>query len=304
MSPLARVAAGHCLARRRRVRALDADGARHEACSVPGHACRQHGLPNRARKVAMARMQDKIALITGGESGIGLATARLFVAEGAKVHLVGIDEAKLHVVADELGAEHALASVADVTDENAVKAAITEGVHRYGRFDVLFSNAGISGAVASIADYPSDEFLRTLAVHILGAFHIVKHGAAHVPDGGSIIITSSVVGLMGFPGISGYIAAKHGQVGLMRAAAKELAPRRIRVNTLHPGPTSTAFQDDIEMRATGKRREEAAQMFDGLVPLGRHTTPEEIARAVLYLAADESAMMTSHTFTIDGGLSG
>ena len=151
----------------------------------------------------MARLQDKIALITGGESGIGLATARLFVSEGAKVHLVGIDEAKLQAAAGELGDENALASVADVTDEDAVKAAIAAGVDRYGRFDVLFSNAGISGAVAPIADYPSDEFMRTLAVHILGAFHILKHGAPHVPDGGSIIITSSVVGLMGFPGISG-----------------------------------------------------------------------------------------------------
>ena len=252
----------------------------------------------------MARMQDKIALITGGESGIGLATARLLVAEGAKVHLVGIDEAKLKAAAGELGDENALASVADVTDEDAVKAAVASGVDRYGRFDVLFSNAGISGAVAPIVEYPSDVFARTIAVHILGAFHVIKHGAPHVPDGGSIVITSSVTGLIGPPGVSAYVAAKHGQVGLMRTAAKELAGRRIRVNTLHPGPTSTPFQDDIEMRATGKPQEEAAQIFDGLVPLGRHTTPEEVAHAVLYLASDDSAMMTSHTFTIDGGLSG
>ena len=138
--------------------------------------------------------------------------------------------------------------------------AIAEGAGRYGRFDVLFSNAGISGAVAAIGEYPSEEFARTLAVHVLGAFHVLKHGAPHVPDGGSIIITSSVIGLMGFEGISGYIAAKHGQVGLMRAAAKEYASRRIRVNTLHPGPTSTTFQDDIEMRATGKPRDEAAKI--------------------------------------------
>jgi NAD(P)-dependent dehydrogenase (short-subunit alcohol dehydrogenase family) len=252
----------------------------------------------------MARLTDKVALITGGESGIGLATARLFVSEGARVHLVGLDGDKLDTAVADLGDGNALATVADVTDEAAVVSAIAVGVERYGRFDILFSNAGISGAVAAIVDYPSDEFTRTLAVHVLGAFHVLKHGAPHVPDGGSIIITSSVVGLMGFEGISGYIAAKHGQVGLMRAAAKELASRRIRVNTLHPGPTSTAFQDDIEMRATGKPRDEAAKVFDGLVPLGRHTTPEEIAHAALYLAADESAMMTSHTFAIDGGLSG
>jgi NAD(P)-dependent dehydrogenase (short-subunit alcohol dehydrogenase family) len=249
----------------------------------------------------MGRLDDKVALITGGESGIGLATARLFVAEGAKVHLVGIDEEKLRDAADEIGGSSA---VADVTDEAAVERAVAAGVERHGRFDVLFSNAGISGAVAPIVDYPSDVFARTIAVHILGAFHVIKHGAPHVPDGGSIVITSSVTGLIGPPGVSAYVAAKHGQVGLMRTAAKELAERRIRVNTLHPGPTSTPFQDDIEMRATGQSQQDAAKIFDGMIPLGRHSTPEEVAHAVLYLASDESAMVTSHTLSIDGGMSG
>jgi NAD(P)-dependent dehydrogenase (short-subunit alcohol dehydrogenase family) len=252
----------------------------------------------------MARLADKVVLITGGESGIGLATARLCASEGARVHVVGIDESKLAAAQEELGEDRALCSVADVTDEEAVMRVVADGVDRYGRFDIVISNAGVSGEVSEIVDYPSDAFARTLAVHVLGAFHILKHTIPHIPDGGSIIITSSVVGLMGFPGLPGYIAAKHGQVGLMRAAAKELASRRIRVNTMHPGPTSTDFQHDIEMRATGQPREEAAKAFDALVPLGRHTTPEEIAHGMLYLAADESAMVTSHTFTIDGGLSG
>ena len=252
----------------------------------------------------MARLADKVALITGGESGIGLATARLFVAEGASVHLVGIDEEKLRSAVGEIGAEIASSAVADVTDEEAVKAAIAAGVERHGRLDVVFSNAGISGAVAPIVEYPSDVFARTIAVHILGAFHVIKHAAPHVPDGGSIVITSSVTGLIGPPGVSAYVAAKHGQVGLMKTAAKELAERRIRVNTLHPGPTSTPFQDDIEMRATGREQDEAAKIFDGMIPLGRHSTPEEVAHAVLYLASDESAMVTSHTLSIDGGMSG
>jgi NAD(P)-dependent dehydrogenase (short-subunit alcohol dehydrogenase family) len=252
----------------------------------------------------VARLADKVALITGGESGIGLATARLFVAEGASVHLVGIDKDKLAAAVQELGAERASSAVADVADEDAVRRAIGDGAQRHGRLDVLFSNAGISGAVGPIAEYPSDVFARTLAVHVLGAFHVIKHGARHVPDGGSIIITSSVVGLIGAPGVAGYVAAKHAQVGLMRTAAKELAERRIRVNTLHPGPTSTAFQDEIEMRATGQEREQAARIFDGMIPLGRHATPDEIAHAALYLATDESAMVTSHTFSIDGGMSG
>jgi NAD(P)-dependent dehydrogenase (short-subunit alcohol dehydrogenase family) len=252
----------------------------------------------------MARLDDKVALITGGESGIGLATARLFVSEGASVFLVGIDETKLGAAVDEIGEANAFAAVADVTDEAAVARAIADGVDRYGRFDVVVSNAGISGAVAPIVEYPSDVFLRTLAVHVLGAFHVLKQTIPHIPDGGSVIITSSVTGLIGPPGVSAYVAAKHGQVGLMRTAAKELAPRRIRVNTIHPGPTSTPFQDDIEMRATHLAREEAAKAFDEMIPLGRHTTPEEIAHGMLYLAADESAMVTSHRFSIDGGMSG
>jgi NAD(P)-dependent dehydrogenase (short-subunit alcohol dehydrogenase family) len=252
----------------------------------------------------MGVLQGKVALITGGESGIGLASARLFVNEGAHVHLVGLDETKLKAAVEELGPDRALASVADVADESAVQEAVQAGVERFGAYDVLFSNAGNSGEIANIVDYPSDVFARTLAIHVLGAFHMVKHTTPHMRDGGSVIITSSVVGLIGFGGACAYVAAKHGQVGLMRSAAKEYAQRRIRVNTLHPGPTSTAFQDDIEMRATGKGQQEAAQIFDSMIPLGRHTTPDEIAQAALYLASDASAMVTAATFKVDGGMSG
>ncbi|MFC5061863.1 SDR family NAD(P)-dependent oxidoreductase [Actinomycetospora atypica] len=252
----------------------------------------------------MAQLQDKVALITGGESGIGLASAKLFVAEGAKVVLVGIGEDGLESAVAEIGEDHAVSAVADVTDSAAVAAAVRTGVDRFGNLDVVFSNAGISGAVAKIVDYPEDVFARTLAVHVGGAFHVLKHTLPVMNDGGSVIITSSVVGLVGFGDLSAYVAAKHGQVGLMRSAAKEVAPRGIRVNTLHPGPTSTPFQDDIEMTATGKSQADAAKDFDAMIPLGRHTTVEEIAKAALYLASDASSMVTSSTFAIDGGMSG
>ena len=252
----------------------------------------------------MGQLDGKVVLITGGESGIGLASARLFVREGARVHLIGLQQADLDKSVEELGSERALASVADVTDEQATRDVIEVGYERFGRLDVLFSNAGISGAVRPIVEYPGDVFARTLAVHVGGAFHVLKHGLPRLGDGGSVIITSSVVGLIGFGNISAYVAAKHAQVGLMRAAAKEVAGRRIRVNTLHPGPTSTAFQDAIEMAATGLPQAAAAEVFDGMIPLGRHTRPEEIAQAALYLASDASAMVTASTFTIDGGLSG
>jgi NAD(P)-dependent dehydrogenase (short-subunit alcohol dehydrogenase family) len=252
----------------------------------------------------MGQLDDKVAVITGGESGIGLESARLFCQEGARVHLIGLQEELLEEAVDSLGPERASASVADVTDEGAVRDAIESGHDRFGRLDVLFSNAGTSGAVRSIVDYPADVFARTLAVHVGGAFHVLKHGLPRLSDGGSVIITSSILGLIGFAQSSAYVAAEHGHVGLMRAAAKEVADRRIRVNTLHPGPTSTAFQDAIEMAATGLPQAEAAAVFDGMIPLGRHTTPREIAQAALYLACDASAMVTSTTFAIDGGLSG
>jgi NAD(P)-dependent dehydrogenase (short-subunit alcohol dehydrogenase family) len=246
------------------------------------------------------RLDGKVALITGGESGIGLATARLFASEGAQVQLLGLQSESLSEAARELGG---LASLADVTDEGAVEGAIADGVKRFGGYDVIFSNAGNSGEIKHVPEYPTEVFQRVIDVHVRGAFLITKHTIPHVRDGGSIIITSSVAGRVGFPGLSAYCTAKHAQVGLMRVLAKELAPRRVRVNTLHPGPTSTAFQDDIEVRFTGEEVEAARKVFDEMIPLGRHTTPEEIAQAVLYLAADSGAMVNSQQFSIDGGLS-
>jgi NAD(P)-dependent dehydrogenase (short-subunit alcohol dehydrogenase family) len=251
----------------------------------------------------MNRLNDKVALITGGESGIGLETARLFVAEGAKVHLVGIDAAKLRAAADELGSA-AAATLADVTDTAQVRAAVEEAVARFGRLDVVFSNAGISGAVGtSIPDYPEDVFTQVLKVHVLGAFHVLKHALPVMNDGGSIIITSSVVGLTGAAGVSGYVTAKHAQVGLMRTAAKEAAARRIRVNTIHPGPTDTPVQHAIETAATGAAEEKASEIFEQMIPLRRHASPQEVARSVLYLACDDSSFVTGATLAVDGGMS-
>jgi NAD(P)-dependent dehydrogenase (short-subunit alcohol dehydrogenase family) len=122
-------------------------------------------------------------------------------------------------------------------------------------------------------------------------------------DGGSLIVNSSVVGLTSDQGIAGYATSKHAVVGLMRTAAKEVAARGIRVNTLHPGPVDNAFQHTIEVTATGQPEDAATAIFDGMIPLGRHARPEEIAQAVLFLASDESTFMTGATIALDGGLS-
>jgi NAD(P)-dependent dehydrogenase (short-subunit alcohol dehydrogenase family) len=250
----------------------------------------------------MARLDEKVALITGGESGIGLACARLFVAEGARVHLAGLMKDRLEAAATEFGPDAASWSVTDVTEEDQVVAALEQAVGRFGRLDVLFSNAGISGEIAPIVEYPADVFRRVLDVHVLGAFLLLKHGLPVLAEGGSVIINSSVVGLTSDAGICAYATAKHAQVGLMRTAAKEMAGRGIRVNTVHPGPTDTDFQRAIETTATGAAPDVAARLFDARIPLGRHASPEEIARSVLYLASPDSSFVTGSTLTVDGGM--
>lgn len=249
----------------------------------------------------MGRLDDKAVLITGGESGIGLATARLFTAEGARVYLAGLDRDKLAAAAAGLGPAAAW-RVTDVTEEEQVAAALADAAARFGGLDVLFSNAGISGDIRPITEYPADVFRRVLDVHVLGAFLLLKHGLPLLREGGSVIINSSVVGLTSDAGISAYATAKHAQVGLMRTAAKEAASRKIRVNTLHPGPTDTEFQRRIEVTATGAPPAEAARIFEAMIPLARHASPAEIARSVLYLASEDSAFVTGATLSVDGGM--
>jgi NAD(P)-dependent dehydrogenase (short-subunit alcohol dehydrogenase family) len=250
----------------------------------------------------MARLTGKAAIITGGEGSIGMATARAFVAEGASVLLAGISEPDLRAGAAELG-DRAAWTVTDVTDSAQVKTAVDTTVERFGRLDVVVANAGIAGATGPIAEYPEDAFDQTLAVHVRGAFLLCKHSVPFLTGGASIIITSSVVGLTAAPHIAGYSTAKHAQVGLMRTLAAELAPRAIRVNTIHPGPVDNEFQNRVEKAATGAGQAAAREIFDGMIPLGRHAAPDEIARAMVFLASDDSSFMTGATLAIDGGMS-
>src|SRR5215470_9908337 len=239
----------------------------------------------------MSRLQGKAAIITGGEGSIGMATARAFADEGASVFLAGISEPDLKAGAAELG-DRAAWAVTDVTDSAQVKAAVDAAVGQFGRLDVVIANAGIAGAIAPIADYPEDDFDHVIAVHVRGAFLLCKHAVPHLSAGASVIITSSVVGITAAPGIAGYSTAKHAQVGLMRTMAAELAPRGIRVNTIHPGPVDNAFQAHVEVTATGADAAAAQAIFNGMIPLARHARPEEIARSMLYLASDDSSFMT------------
>ncbi|MBV9449737.1 MAG: SDR family oxidoreductase [Streptosporangiaceae bacterium] len=250
----------------------------------------------------MKRLLDKGAIITGGEGSIGMATARAFVAEGARVCLTGLVADSLRSGAAALGPS-AMWTVADVTDSTQVKAAVAGAVAAFGRLDVVVSNAGISGVIAPVVSYPEEVFDEVLAVHVRGSFLICKHALPYLTAGASVIITSSVVGLTSDAGICAYATAKHALVGLMRTLAKETARHGIRVNTIHPGPVDNEFQHRIEVAATGEPADRAAEVFDGFIPMGRHASPDEVARAMLFLASDESSFITGTTLAVDGGMS-
>jgi NAD(P)-dependent dehydrogenase (short-subunit alcohol dehydrogenase family) len=190
-----------------------------------------------------------------------------------------------------------------LTDADHVAAAVRTAVERFGGLDVAFANAGVFGAVAPVAEYPDDVFDRVMAVNVRGPFLVAKHALGAMRDGGSLIFNSSVVGLTSDPGICAYATSKHAVVGLMRTAAKEVAARGIRVNSLHPGPVDNAFQHRIETVATGRPEAEAAVAFEQMIPLGRHARPDEVAEAVLYLASDASRFLTGATIPLDGGMS-
>jgi NAD(P)-dependent dehydrogenase (short-subunit alcohol dehydrogenase family) len=249
------------------------------------------------------RLSGKVALITGGAGSIGLATARAFVAEGASVVLLDLDGDALERAVAELGGERAAYAVADTTDSAAVAAAVAAAVERFGSLDIAFANAGVFGQVAPITEYPQDVFERVLRVNVVGPFLVAKHALAVMSRGGSLIINSSVVGLTSGQGIAGYATSKHAVIGLMRTAAKEMAPAGVRVNTIHPGPVGNEFQTAIEVEAIGASAEESAAVFEQMIPLARHATPEEIANVVVFLASDESSFITGATVAVDGGLS-
>jgi NAD(P)-dependent dehydrogenase (short-subunit alcohol dehydrogenase family) len=251
----------------------------------------------------MKRLEDRVCVVTGGAGSVGLATARLFLAEGARVALIDLRQAELDHAVERLGNRSVLTVVADISRDEEVAAAIEAVNARFGPIDVLFSNAGNFGTVAPIAAYPEAVFDAVYAVHVKGAFLLCKHATPRMRDGGSVIITSSVAGVRGDPGVYGYIVAKHAQIGLMRCLAKELAPRRIRVNTVHPGPIDNSFQHAVEAGLAGVIKRDGAEFFNAMIPLGRHGTPEEVAQSVLYLASDESRFTTGSRLMVDGGMS-
>jgi NAD(P)-dependent dehydrogenase (short-subunit alcohol dehydrogenase family) len=252
----------------------------------------------------MQRLLNKVAIITGGTGGIGLATARLFVAEGARLALIDLDRAALARAAAELGAAHVLAVPADVSEAAAVAGYVEATLARFGRVDVFFNNAGIEGAIAPIVEYPIEDFDRVMAVNVRGVWLGLKYviPAMAKSGGGSIVITSSLAGLRGMPKLSAYVGAKHAVVGIMKAAALECARQNIRVNTINPAPIATRMMESIEQGYAGSANSGIKSKLEQAVPMRRYGEPAEVARLALFLASDDAAYITGTTYSIDGGM--
>jgi NAD(P)-dependent dehydrogenase (short-subunit alcohol dehydrogenase family) len=248
-------------------------------------------------------LEGKVCLVTGGAGSLGLATARLFLKEGAHVVLADRNAEALRTAQAGLDDVNVSTVLGDATREEDVAAGMDAVIERHGRLDVIVANAGTPATAAPVTEFDTDEFDRTFAVHVRGVFLACKHGLRVLSDGGSVVIVSSVAGLRADPGVSAYVAAKHAQVGLMRSVAKEAAARGIRVNTIHPGPVANGFQAGIEERLTAVLGQNATEFFDRQIPLGRHARPEEIAASVLYLASPLSSFTTGSTLVVDGGMS-
>jgi len=246
------------------------------------------------------RLANKTALITGGNSGIGLATARLFIAEGAQVAITGRNRARLDAVARELG-PNLLAIQADATDIAATERAVAAAVEAFGGLDIVFANAGIPGSTP-VGGTTLATFEQVLSTNITAVFFTVQAAAPHLRDGGSIILNGSVHAVLGMPGYSAYAATKAGVRAMSRVMASELAPRRIRVNTVVPGATRTPIWDRLAPDAAALAALETR--IAKMVPLGRLGDAGELAKAVLFLASDESTYVSGTELVVDGAATG
>jgi NAD(P)-dependent dehydrogenase (short-subunit alcohol dehydrogenase family) len=246
------------------------------------------------------RLTGKVAFITGGNSGIGFATAKRFIAEGAKVATAARSQETLQQAAAALG-PNLLPLQADLRDVKAIDAAVEQAVSAFGKLDILFANAGASGATR-IGETTLDAFNVIIETNLTAVFFTVQAAAPHINDGGSIILNGSVHAVMGWPYYSAYAATKGAVRSMTRVMASEFAGRRIRVNQVTPGATNTPLWSklapDAEKLAT------LEQELATTIPLNRLAEADELADAVMFLASNESTYLTGSEIVVDGGSTG
>jgi 3-oxoacyl-[acyl-carrier protein] reductase len=245
------------------------------------------------------RLADKVAVITGAASGIGQGAARRFVAEGARVLVADIDPDSAARTCEELGPDASPWTV-DVSDAAAVSGMIDGAVQRFGRVDILFSNAGVAESVKPLAEITTGEWDQIIDVNLKGFFLCVQAVAPIMrrAGGGSIIVTGSMAARRPRPGMAAYVASKSGVLGLARGLAIELARDRIRVNAINPGPAQTPMLKEFAFAAD---EEQALRKLREGLPLGSAIQPADIAAAAVYLASDEASNVTGLIMNVDGG---
>jgi NAD(P)-dependent dehydrogenase (short-subunit alcohol dehydrogenase family) len=246
------------------------------------------------------KLEGKKALITGGNSGIGFATAQLFIHEGAEVAITGRDQQTLDAAAAELGPK-AVAYRVDVTDSNARADLFSKIDQRFGSLDIIFANAGIAGATP-VGSTDEAVFENIIRVNLTSVFFTVQAALPLLNDGSSIILNGSVIGSVGSPGRSAYAASKAGIRGIARSLAYELSPRNIRVNVVAPGATKTPIWS--RGSTSSEQADERSAQWAKATPLGRLGEPDDIAKAVLFLASDDSSYIQSIELFVDGGIVG
>lgn len=249
----------------------------------------------------MARLDGKVAVITGATGQIGSAAARRFAAEGARLLLVDVDAAALAATAAGLGVDVDTLAV-DVTADDSAERFTAAALSRFGRVDVALLNAGIEGAVAPVGSSPLASFDRVMAVNVRGVWlGLSALMPAMKAEGGSIVITSSIAGLKGSPFIAPYSASKHAVVGMMKSAAIEGARDKIRVNTVNPGPIEGRMITSLETGRNPADPDAAHQAGIARIPARRYGRVEEVAALMLFLASDEASFCTGNTYAVDGG---
>jgi NAD(P)-dependent dehydrogenase (short-subunit alcohol dehydrogenase family) len=247
----------------------------------------------------MSQFEGKVALVTGGTTGIGRATAVAFAREGAKVVVAGrhVDEGEATVSFIKQQAGDALFVQADVSQARDIEELIQSVVTSYGRLDYAVNNAGTEGATGPITTLSEESWETTIAINLRGTWLSVKAEVmTMLAQGGAIVNVASALGMVGIPGMTIYAASKSGVIGLTKAAAIEYAKAGIRVNAVSPGPIDTTML----LRIAGGD-EQAKNQMDSSIPLGRLGHPEEVAAAAIWLCSDAASFVTGHNLVVDGG---